>query len=99
MPELWSIFIQCGRACSGRLRICDWRHNLPAERHPSAASRSNWTPKLSNWDPFETWQKEGSETVLQRANRHYKQVLAECPESLLDGTQEKALKAYVESNS
>lgn len=68
--------------------------------HPTTFKncRSGWTPTVSNWDSFETWQQEGSEDVLVRANRRYKKVLSECPDSLLDEAQDGELSRYVESH-
>lgn len=62
------------------------------------ACRSNWVPRISNWDPFETWRREGSEDVLKRANRRYTQVLAECPESMLDSDLDGALRRFLENH-
>ena len=68
--------------------------------HPTTFDncRKGWAPTVSNWDPFDTWQSGGSEDILFRANRRYKKVLSECPDSVLDKAQVEALQRYVESH-
>ena len=75
-------------------------HNGSFLMHPTTFEdcRSGWRPTVSNWDPFETWKEEGGEDVLIRANRRYKKVLSECPDSVLDRSQIEALRRYVESH-
>jgi trimethylamine--corrinoid protein Co-methyltransferase len=69
--------------------------------HPTTVMgcRNGWKPTVSNWDPFETWLQEGSQDVLVRANRHYKKVLSQCPDSVLDTEQDKALLRFMEKSA
>jgi trimethylamine--corrinoid protein Co-methyltransferase len=54
-----------------------------------------WKPSVSNWDDYDTWKENGSESILVRANKKFKEVLQNCPESMMDGCLEKELKTYV----
>ncbi len=54
-----------------------------------------YQPMLSDWRPFETWQEDGARTATERANRIWKQLLAEYePPPLASGVGE-ALDAFV----
>ena len=54
-----------------------------------------YAPILSDWRNFETWEETGSETATQRANRLYKQVLAEFTPPPLDPAIREELDAFV----
>lgn len=58
--------------------------------------RSLWTPTVSDWGNYTDWVNNGSEDVVVRANRKFKQVLENAPETLLDGETDKALLDYIE---
>ncbi|MEO8273932.1 MAG: trimethylamine methyltransferase family protein [Chloroflexota bacterium] len=54
-----------------------------------------YQPMLSDWRNFETWQEDGARTATERANRIWKQLLAEYqPPPLAPGAAE-ALDAFV----
>ena len=55
-----------------------------------------WTPKYMNWESRANWEKNGSLSLLEKANKEYKRLLAESPETLLSPDQEKALSRAVE---
>jgi len=55
-----------------------------------------WTPKYMNWESRANWEKNGSMSLLEKANKEYKRMLAESPETLLSPDQEKALSRAVE---
>ncbi len=80
--------------------IHDIGHSGSFLMHPTTLKncRSGWTPAVSHWDSFETWQKEGGEDVLVRANRQYKKVLSKCPDALLDKARDRALSEYIKSH-
>ncbi len=61
------------------------------ERYESAF----YSPILSDWRNFETWQETGSETATQRANRLYKQVLADFAPPPLDPAILEAVDDFV----
>ena len=65
--------------------------------HPSTVKgcRSLWTPSISDWNSCEAWQAAGSEDLVVRANRKYKQILETAPPTLLDPDLDTSLKAYV----
>ena len=60
-----------------------------------ANSRHRWRPTLSEWGTYEDWQASGSLDVAARANRQYKKILKEAPQSLIDPGVDKALQAYI----
>jgi len=66
--------------------------------HPSTFQhfRDFWLPTVSDWESYQDWQAAGQEDVVIRANRRFKQILADAPESILDSEIEKAIKAYME---
>ena len=55
-----------------------------------------YQPMLADWRNFETWQEDGEHTATQRANRIWKQLLAEYEPPPLDPTAADALDAFVE---
>jgi trimethylamine--corrinoid protein Co-methyltransferase len=61
------------------------------ERYETAFYR----PLLSDWRNFETWQDDGALTATQRANRIWKQLLAEYVPPPLDPAVSAALDAFV----
>ena len=62
------------------------------ERYETAFYR----PMISDWRNFETWQADGARTVTERANRAWKQLLAEAVSPPLDSPIVEALDAFVE---
>ena len=55
-----------------------------------------YRPMLSDWRNFETWQEDGGRTATERANRIWKQLLAEYVPPPLDGGRAEELDAFVE---
>ncbi len=64
-----------------------------------AHARDFWAPTVSVWEPFGTWEKQGREDALTRANRRYKEILEQAPDSLLDAALEAELRAYMQRAS
>ena len=62
------------------------------ERYETAFYR----PMLSDWRNFETWQEDGARTATERANRIWKQLLAEYEPPPLEPSVAEALDAFVE---
>ncbi len=58
--------------------------------------RSRWMPSLSDWESYENWVASGSEDVIVRANRKYKEILQNTPETLIDPEMDKALNGYIQ---
>ena len=61
------------------------------ERYESAFYR----PLISDWRNFETWQEDGARTATERANRVWKQLLAEYEAPPLEAGVAEALDAFV----
>jgi trimethylamine--corrinoid protein Co-methyltransferase len=61
------------------------------ERYETAFYR----PILSDWRNFETWQEDGARTATERANRIWKQLLAEYEPPPLEPATAEALDAFV----
>jgi trimethylamine--corrinoid protein Co-methyltransferase len=54
-----------------------------------------YRPMLSDWRNFETWQEDGSRTAAERANRIWKQLLAEFEPPPMDPGTAEAIRAFV----
>ena len=69
--------------------------------HPNtfAHCRAMWQPSVSNWNSYDAWQKQGAPDLLQAATKRYRQVLASCPELMIDVEAEKALDAFIARHS
>jgi trimethylamine--corrinoid protein Co-methyltransferase len=65
--------------------------------HPSTNKhcRELWIPTVSHWDSYAEWEEQGSEDVVVRANRKYKKILQDCPESLIDSELDQDLQLYL----
>jgi trimethylamine---corrinoid protein Co-methyltransferase len=55
-----------------------------------------YQPFLSDWRNFETWELDGARTATERANRIWKQLLAEYEPPPLDPAAAEALDAFVD---
>jgi len=55
-----------------------------------------YQPMLSDWRNFETWQEDGAQTATQRANRIWKQLLAEYVPPPLEPGRAEALDEFVD---
>jgi trimethylamine---corrinoid protein Co-methyltransferase len=55
-----------------------------------------YQPFLSDWRNFETWQQDGARTATERANRIWKQVLAEWVEPPMEPGIREALDAFID---
>ena len=60
--------------------------------------RYMWQPTVSNWDTHDEWQLAGSEGVVMRANKIWKERVKTAPETFLEPDVDKDLTAYVESH-
>jgi trimethylamine--corrinoid protein Co-methyltransferase len=54
-----------------------------------------YQPLLSDWRNFETWREAGALTAAERANKIWKQLLADYVQPPMDSTVDEALKDYV----
>jgi trimethylamine--corrinoid protein Co-methyltransferase len=57
--------------------------------------RDLWLPSISDWEPYEIWKENGSEDIALKANRTYKEILANAPEMVIDLEVDKELKRYI----
>ncbi|MDA8228528.1 MAG: trimethylamine methyltransferase family protein [Desulfitobacterium hafniense] len=57
--------------------------------------RNLWTPRISDWESYGDWQQAGSEDILIRGNRKFKEILRNAPSSLIDKELDKELQAFV----
>jgi trimethylamine--corrinoid protein Co-methyltransferase len=66
--------------------------------HPDTLTqfRGRWLPTLSDWQTYENWVEAGSEDVTVRANRKYKEILQNAPETLIDPAVDQALNDYIQ---
>jgi trimethylamine--corrinoid protein Co-methyltransferase len=54
-----------------------------------------YSPFLSDWRNFESWQEAGSETVLERANKLWKQLIKEYTPPPMEESLREELEAFV----
>ena len=54
-----------------------------------------YTPMISDWENFENWEKNGSITTLERANKTWKTLLKQYEQPTLDPSINEALIAFV----
>jgi trimethylamine--corrinoid protein Co-methyltransferase len=54
-----------------------------------------YRPILSDWRNYESWAEDGAQTATQRANRIWKQLLAESVAPPLDPAAGEAIDAFV----
>lgn len=66
--------------------------------HPNTFEhfRDRWMPTVSDWGSYSDWEVK-SEDVVVRANKKYKEVLRDAPESMIDNNLDNELKAYINS--
>lgn len=54
-----------------------------------------YQPLVSNWDNYDTWRERGGDTAPQRANRIWKQMLADYQTPPMDAAMGEALRDFV----
>jgi len=54
-----------------------------------------WQPTVSNWDTHDEWKQAGSEEVVMKANKTWKERVNTAPETFLEANVHKDLKAYL----
>ena len=67
--------------------------------HPSTMKhcRGFWTPAVSTMDSYDDWEKKESLDATQKANATYKEILSNCPDSILDSTLDQELVSYIQN--
>jgi len=58
--------------------------------------KSQWLPTISCWESYDKWESTGKESVMAKANRKYKEILASRPEMMISTDLDKDLKAFLE---
>jgi len=58
--------------------------------------KNQWRPSISCWESYAEWEEKGRQSILARANKKYKAILAQRPETMLPPELDKDLKAYLE---
>jgi len=66
--------------------------------HPDTFKRfkSQWLPTVSCWTSYDKWESTGKESIMTRANRKYKEILASRPEMMISKGLDKDLKNFLE---
>ena len=67
----------------------------------TAHTMANYTtafyePLVSDWSNFETWSENGEQTAYQRANKIYRQALADYEEPAMDASIRESLRQYAD---
>ncbi len=79
------------------IRQVNFSGNYLAEQHTRRHFRQeHYIPKLLVREGYETWEKEGSKTVLDRAHERVRQILDNHQPRELDPAVEKGLQEYLE---
>lgn len=65
--------------------------------HPSTMKhcRNFWKPKISFSQSYEEWEKSGSMDLVQKANIRFKEILAQCPDKVLEEDIDRELEKYI----
>jgi len=68
--------------------------------HPSTfkGCRQLWKPSISDWQSHETWSASGTESIEVRANKKFKAILENAPESFIEKEMEQELDRFVEEH-
>ncbi len=66
--------------------------------HPATVEhcRDRWAPSISYFGDYNQWEKNGSEDIVVRANRKFKEILESAPEMLIDPDTDRALQNYIQ---
>ena len=71
-------------------------HFFAAHQTLERYETEHYNPLLSDWRNFESWRDAGSETASQRANKIWKQLLADYKEPKLASEVEEELSSFVD---
>jgi trimethylamine--corrinoid protein Co-methyltransferase len=65
--------------------------------HPNTMAhfKERWLPTMSDWETYDHWKETGSEDVVVKANRRYKEILQTAPQMLIEPEVDKALQDYI----
>lgn len=60
--------------------------------------KNPWRPTVSFWESYAKWEGKGKETVLARANKAYKAILAGRPEMMIPPDLDRDLRKFLEKS-
>ena len=72
------------------------RHFFGAQHTQDRYTTAFYSPFLSNWDNYQSWEAAGAEQTPERANRIWKQILAEFEAPAMDPAIAEELAAFVD---
>lgn len=72
------------------------RHFLGAQHTMERYETAFYKPFLSNWDNYQSWENAGAQQTPERANKIWKQILAEFEAPAMDPAIAEELSAFVE---
>lgn len=59
--------------------------------------RDGWQPTISDWRSSEGWEQDGKKDVAAMAHQKVQEILANAPQTLLSGDQEKDIRHYIQT--
>jgi len=65
--------------------------------HPDTFKRfkNQWLPTVSCWTSFDKWETSGKQSVMERANKKYKEILGNRPEMMISKDLDRDLMAFM----
>lgn len=80
--------------------ISERGHGASYLMHPTTMKhcRGFWTPTLSTMHSYKDWEKRGGQNVAGNANTSYKEILSNCPETILDNDLDQDLLSFIKSS-
>lgn len=57
-----------------------------------------WTPSISNWDSVHVEEKEQQDTVIEKANKKFKEIIKSAPENMLPPKVDEDLRKFVKTS-
>lgn len=66
--------------------------------HPDTFSRfkNQWLPDMSCWSSYDKWDAAGRESIMERANKRYREILDSRPDMMISRELDRDLKAYMD---
>ena len=58
--------------------------------------KNPWRPAVSFWDSYTKWEEKGKESVMARANKKYKEILASRPETMITPDLDRDLRKFMD---
>ncbi len=66
--------------------------------HPDTFKRCRrqWLPTVSCWSSYDEWETTGKQTIMERANKKYREILGNRPEMMISKKLDQDFKTYME---